>query len=176
MVAARVAILVRGKMRVLSSAKIGRTSWRYYQATVAVGACEYYLGAGEQPGVWVGRGLPELGLETGEQVSEQQLEAVFARGLHPVTGEPLGRGWRADAVTGYDLTFSAPKSVSVLWAIGGATAQAQVAQAHRAAVNGCTFLPRHACGVVAARHRRGGADRHRRVRGGVVRSPHVAGG
>jgi conjugative relaxase-like TrwC/TraI family protein len=119
---------------VLSSAKIGRTSWRYYQKSVAVGACEYYLGAGEQPGVWVGRGLAELGLEPGEQVSEQQLEAVFARALHPVSGEALGRAWRADAVTGFDLTFSAPKSVSVLWALGGATAQTQVAHAHRAAV------------------------------------------
>jgi conjugative relaxase-like TrwC/TraI family protein len=119
---------------VLSSAKIGRTSWRYYQNSVAVGACEYYLGAGEQPGAWVGRGLAELGLEPDAEVSEQQLEAIFARGLNPVTGEALGRAWRADAVTGYDLTFSAPKSVSVLWALGGATAQTQVAQAHRAAV------------------------------------------
>ncbi len=118
----------------LSSAKIGRTSWRYYQDSVAVGACEYYLGAGEQPGDWVGRGLPELGLEAGVQVSEQQLEAVFARGLHPVTATALGRAWRADAVTGFDLTFSAPKSVSVLCAIGGATAQTEVAQAHRAAL------------------------------------------
>jgi integrase len=73
---------VRGKTTVLSSAKIGRTSWRYYQAGVAVGACEYYLGAGEQPGVWVGRGLPELGLEPGSA-----LEA----GVHPkVVQERLG--------------------------------------------------------------------------------------
>jgi len=130
---------------VLSSAKIGRTSWRYYQASVAVGACEYYLGAGEQPGVWVGRGLAALGLEPGSEVSEQQLEAVFARGLHPVTGQALGRAWRADAVTGYDLTFSAPKSVSVLWALGGATAQTHVAQAHRAAVLAAlAYLDAHA--------------------------------
>jgi conjugative relaxase-like TrwC/TraI family protein len=134
-----------GVNRVLSSAKIGRTSWRYYQDSVAVGACEYYLGAGEQPGVWVGRGLPELGLEPGSEVSEQQLEAVFARGLHPVTGAALGRGWRADAVTGFDLTFSAPKSVSTLWALGGVTAQTEVAHAHRAAVTAAlTYLDQHA--------------------------------
>jgi conjugative relaxase-like TrwC/TraI family protein len=130
---------------VLSSAKIGRTSWRYYQASVAVGACEYYLDAGETPGVWVGRGLAELGLEPDSEVTEQQLEAVFARGLHPVTGETLGRAWRSDAVTGYDLTFSAPKSVGVLWALGGATAQTQVVQAHRAAVNAAlSYLDTHA--------------------------------
>ncbi len=134
-----------GGKHVLSSAKIGRTSWRYYQDSVAVGACEYYLGAGEQPGVWVGRGLPELGLEPGSEVSEQQLEAVFARALHPTTGQALGRAWRADAVTGFDLTFSAPKSVTVLWALGGATAQTQVAEAHRAAVLAAlAYLDAHA--------------------------------
>jgi hypothetical protein len=55
---------------VLSSSKIGTASWRYYQQTVSAGACEYYLtpadtpgeAAGEAPGVWVGRGLAELGL------------------------------------------------------------------------------------------------------------------
>ena len=31
----------------LSSAKIGRSSWRYYQRTVAGGACEYYAEHGE---------------------------------------------------------------------------------------------------------------------------------
>ena len=43
---------------------------------------------------------------------------MFARALHPGTGERLGRAWRADGVTGFDLTFSAPKSVSALWALG----------------------------------------------------------
>jgi conjugative relaxase-like TrwC/TraI family protein len=135
----------RGGKHMLSSAKIGRNSWRYYQNSVAVGACEYYLGAGEQPGVWVGRGLHELGLAADSEVSERELESVFARGLHPVTGQALGRSWRADAVTGFDLTLSAPKSVSVLWALGGATAQTQVAQAHRAAVLAAlAYLDQHA--------------------------------
>jgi conjugative relaxase-like TrwC/TraI family protein len=78
-------------------------------------------------------------------VSEAQLEAIFARALHPVTGQPLGRPWRVDAVTGFDLTFSAPKSVSTLWALGGVTAARQVAEAHRAAVTAAlTYLDEHA--------------------------------
>jgi conjugative relaxase-like TrwC/TraI family protein len=134
-----------GDIRVLSSAKIGVSSWRYYQNTVRDGACEYYLAEGEQPGVWVGRGLPQLGLQPGTQVSEAQLEAVFARALHPVTGQPLGRAWRVDAVTGFDLTFSAPKSVSTLWALGGVTAAQQVDAAHRAAVTAAlAYLDEHA--------------------------------
>jgi conjugative relaxase-like TrwC/TraI family protein len=37
-------------------------------------------------------------------------------------------------VAGFDLTFTAPKSASVLWAIGDLTTQATVLAAHRAAV------------------------------------------
>ena len=42
---------------VLSSAKIGRSSWRYYQRTVAGGACEYYSEHGDRPGRWRGRAV-----------------------------------------------------------------------------------------------------------------------
>ncbi len=50
---------------VLSSAKIGTGSWRYYTAGVACRASEYYLGVGEAPGRWHGRGLEQLGLTRG---------------------------------------------------------------------------------------------------------------
>jgi len=125
----------------LSSAKIGRSSWRYYQHSVAAGACEYYLGKGEAPGRWFGRGLPELGLKPDGIVAEAELEAVFARALHPVAGTLLGRAWRTDAVTGFDLTFSAPKSVSTLWALGGTAAGQHILEAHRAALTAAlTYL------------------------------------
>ena len=42
----------RGDRRVravLSSAKIGTSSWRYYTAGVACQAAEYYAGVGESP-------------------------------------------------------------------------------------------------------------------------------
>ncbi len=129
----------------LSSAKIGTSSWRYYTNGVACAATEYYLGVGEAPGRWHGRGLDELGLEVGGRVDERQLEALFARGLHPGTGERLGRAWRADAVTGFDLTFSAPKSVSALWALGSTGVAVAAMGAHRAAVEaGLAYLDTHA--------------------------------
>ena len=130
---------------VLSSAKIGVGSWRYYQREVATSPSEYFLAGGEAPGRWWGQGLGEVGLAPGGVVSEPQLEALFARALHPVTGQRLGRGWRADGVTGFDLTFSAPKSVSALWAIGGPEIARQVAAAHAAAVRaGLDYLEQHA--------------------------------
>ena len=118
----------------LSTAKIRRGSWAYYAQQVGRGACEYFLGLGEAPGRWHGRGLEPLGLAPGAVVAEAELEALFGRALHPGDGHQLGRAWRADAVTGYDLCLSAPKSVSVLWALGGERAGAAVLAAHRAAV------------------------------------------
>ena len=129
----------------LSAAKVSTSSWRYYSNSVARGACEYYTGAGEAPGRWAGRGLAELGLAQGTEVSEAQLEALFARALDPSTGEALGRRWRSDGVTGYDLTFSAPKSASLLWALGGPHARDEVVRAHRAAVRAALdYLDDHA--------------------------------
>jgi conjugative relaxase-like TrwC/TraI family protein len=118
----------------LSTAKIGTGSWRYYSNQVQHGACEYFLGVGEAPGRWSGRGLEALGLEPGARVSERELEALFGRALHPTTGAQLGRAWRVDGVTGYDLCFSAPKSVSVLWALGEPGVTGAVIAAHRGAV------------------------------------------
>lgn len=129
----------------LSSKKIGTASWRYYTESVACQATEYYLGVGEAPGRWTGRGLPELGLVAGDRVTEQQLEALFARGLNPTSGERLGRAWRKDAVTGFDLAFSAPKSVSALWALGNGDIAAATMAAHQEAVKaGMAYLEKHA--------------------------------
>jgi conjugative relaxase-like TrwC/TraI family protein len=94
-------------------------SWRYYQREVGVE--DYYVGRGEEPGVWVGSGAERLGLSG--VVEEGQLARLFDEGRHPVSGEPLGLAYRHDAkrtvVTGYALSFSPPKSVSLVGAFGG---------------------------------------------------------
>jgi conjugative relaxase-like TrwC/TraI family protein len=65
--------------------------------------------------------------------------------VHPIDRVQLGRGWRADGVTGYDLCFSAPKSVSALWALGGTDGGVAVQAAHIAAVRaGLDYLDTHA--------------------------------
>ncbi|MGQ0632920.1 MAG: MobF family relaxase [Sporichthyaceae bacterium] len=129
----------------LSSAKIGTSSWRYYTSSVACAASEYYLGAGEAPGRWHGRGLAELGLEPGALVGEAQLEALFARALHPGSRKKLGRAWRSDGVTGFDLTFSAPKSVSSLWALADPDTAGELRAAHADAVTAeLGYLDAHA--------------------------------
>ena len=125
----------------LSIRNIGRSSWRYYQCTVAIGAREYYTERGDRPGRWHGTGLADLGLTPDALASERELEALFGRAMSPTTGTQLGRGWRVDAVTGYDLTFSAPKSVSALWALADQRTGTAVTEAHEAAVKaGLDFL------------------------------------
>jgi len=131
--------------RMLSTAKIRTGSWRYYAEQVEHGACEYFLGLGEAPGHWYGRGLEPLALTDGSVVEERELEAMFGRALHPVAHVQLGRAWRADGVTGYDLTFSAPKSVSALWALSDGGVSAAVRRAHTAAVRSALdYLDEHA--------------------------------
>ena len=70
-------------------------------------------------------------------------------GRNPVNGEPLlsMRGVRGDGpVPGFDLTFSAPKSVSLLWGLGGPVAALEVRAAHREAVGAAlAYMQREAC-------------------------------
>ena len=110
----------------LSIGKLGRGQERYYLDKVAEGAEDYYAGEGEAPGEWLGDAARELGLQG--DVDAEQLTAMLT-GRNPLNSEPLlsMRGVRGDgAVPGFDLTFSAPKSVSLLWGLGGPVAALEV--------------------------------------------------
>ena len=99
-------------------------------AASAGASARYYTGYltepdRELPGRWTGRQSAAFGL-SGE-VSTEALESLLS-GRHPLTGQVLGRelldrvdrhGKVTRAVSGHDATLSAPKSVSVLWALTG---------------------------------------------------------
>jgi conjugative relaxase-like TrwC/TraI family protein len=130
----------------LSRGKVTPATVAYYTSEVASGLEDYYAGRGEPEGRWLGGGSSNEGLAG--TVSAGELERLF-RAEHPATGEPLGGPYvvrpGADRVTGWDLTFSAPKTVSVLWAVGGATVAMDVREAHDAAVQaGIAYLEEHA--------------------------------
>jgi conjugative relaxase-like TrwC/TraI family protein len=130
----------------LSIGKLGKGQERYYLGKVAEGAEDYYSGEGEEAGEWIGKTGARLGLDG--EVGEDQLVAMLT-GRNPVDGEPLVgmRGVPASgAVPGFDLTFSAPKSVSLLWGLGGAEVAAEVKVAHREAVQAALgYMQREAC-------------------------------
>src|SRR5688500_1806392 len=105
---------------VLNIAKLAPLREEYYLAQVVDGREDYYLAAGEAAGRWVGSSVMEL--ELSGEVAGDDLRAVLA-GRSPA-GEALARASRK--VPGFDLTFRAPKSVSLLHALGEPDVRTQV--------------------------------------------------
>jgi conjugative relaxase-like TrwC/TraI family protein len=95
------------------------------------GLHSYYLDAGEPTGVWRGDGAVFLGL-VGE-VDDDALLDLMA-GLEPGTDQPLGRRYGDASVRGFDVTASAPKSASVLFAVGDDVTRQAVLDGHDTAV------------------------------------------
>src|ERR687897_1078848 len=141
----------------VSIGKLGKGQETYYLDSVAGGADDYYSGEGKGPGRWSGSGAGELGLEG--QVEREQLGAVLAAG-DPRTNAALPRSVRRDRVPGFDVTFSAPKSVSVLWATGDERTARTIRDAHERSVEAALgFLEREAAFT------RLGTDGHTAARG-----------
>ncbi|MEV4419993.1 MobF family relaxase [Patulibacter sp. NPDC049589] len=143
----------------LSVGKLAAGQECYYERTVAHGQDDYYSGKGEAPGRWIGRGAEQLGLDG--QVRAEQLSAMAA-GIDP-SDPGLHRALRSSRsevrVAGYDLTFSAPKSVSVLFAVADPETSRELVRAHDAAVG------------AALRYVEDTAVKVRRGKGGVVVQP-----
>jgi conjugative relaxase-like TrwC/TraI family protein len=112
-----------------------------YASTAGATAAYYtkYLtrAEGQQPGRWTGQQADRLGL-SGE-VTTEALQALL-EGRDPISGSRLGypledrytaSGRVIRAVAGFDATLSAPKSLSVWWAL---TADERLAECHDTAV------------------------------------------
>lgn len=139
------------------------------------GRCGYYLehlaeadlpGAGllERPGRFAGRLAVQLGL--GEAtVGRLALERLLD-GCHPATGERLHPAAGRVQVAAFDLTFAAPKSVSLLYALGPDEVPGEVAAAHHRAVEDALgYLEENAA---ALRRRVEGRERQVRADGLLV--------
>jgi conjugative relaxase-like TrwC/TraI family protein len=127
---------------VLSIGKLVGGAEDYYLATVARGQEEYYTGAGEAPGYWLGKGAASLC--PGGEVEAEVLRALLAGRLPgdtspaKLTGDPHRR------VAGFDLTFSAPKSVSLPYGLSAEEVSRSVREAHGEAVaDALAYLEAH---------------------------------
>ena len=107
-------------------------------ATAAYYAQYLTAAPGEVPGVWSGRQAASLGLSG--RVEVDALESLLS-GRDPTTGTQLGRelldryttdGRVVRAVSGFDATFSAPKSLSVWCALTG---DRRLLEAHDVAIS-----------------------------------------
>src|SRR5437870_9671169 len=72
---------------------------------------------------------------------------LFGMGNDPISGHQLstrpyreGTATQPGSVAGFDLTFSAQKSVSALWALSDFETQTEIVKAHHEAVADCLAL------------------------------------
>lgn len=118
------------------------------------GLTAYYTETQTPAGSWFGRGLDGIGMAEGSTVDREQAIRLYEEGANPLTGETLGRRMQIpgrapaaaktprgrlamgtrEGVAGFDLTFSVPKSVSTLWALGDFGMQTRIEAAHRQAM------------------------------------------
>ena len=141
------------------------TDAEYLISSVALSIDEYYAGVGESPGVWAGQWAEKLGLSG--LVEAEQLRALV-EGRDPLRGADLLAGNRERSVRAFDMTFSAPKSVSLLWAFASDPVAEVAAEAHREAVaEALAFLEQRAA---VARVQTGGVRRRVETEGWVVAS------
>jgi conjugative relaxase-like TrwC/TraI family protein len=119
-------------------------------------ACQdYYNTQGAEPGRWFGTGAERLGLR-GSVQSEAYENLLWGRS--PDGTQPLVQNADdPDRQTAWDLTFSAPKSVSVLWASAPEAVREVIERAHRRAVETALRFLEETAGVT----RRGQAGARR---------------
>ena len=77
---------------------------------------DYYTGEEHSIGSWHGKLAQRMGLEG--EINRDEFVAL-CNNQHPTEGGQLNPRHSADRKTGYDCTFSVPKSVSIAWAVGG---------------------------------------------------------
>ena len=77
---------------------------------------DYYSAGQTVTGLWHGQAAERLGL-VGEVTSRHFF--ALADNHHPLTGEQLTPRQKHNRTPGYDFTFSAPKSVSLLYGLTG---------------------------------------------------------
>ncbi|WP_186090856.1 MobF family relaxase [Burkholderia gladioli] len=107
-------------------------------------------GLGAPPPFWAGAGAPLLGLRC-EALAEHVDR--LARGFHPLTNEPLVKGAGDAHVTGLDMTFSAPKDFSVVFAAAATATRAELVQCLQDAARAALA---YASSAAITRHERGG--------------------
>lgn len=92
---------------------------------------DYYELGGEPPGIYLGELSSILVVQGKVRPGELSL---LLRGFHPKTGEKLASNAGSEHKPGWDFTFSAPKSVSTAWALGGDQVRDSIKQAQGIAV------------------------------------------
>ena len=149
----------------LSIAKLRVGQEAYQLSGVAQSLDDYYTGAGEAAGVWVGGGAARL---ASPATSTPMICGRCSPGSRPGPGGLTPNGERPRPhprrVPGFDLTFKAPKSASVLYAVSDdPRVQGAVIEAGEAAMRAALgWLEREAIRVRRGSHNRAWLAAHAR--------------
>ncbi len=122
-----------------------RSNGAYYLMTTLAGGADPN-GLVEADGRWKGSLAKDLAID--DAIVDQPSLAAAFEGLDPTRRQPLDARHERVSVSAIDCVFAAPKSVSVLHALGSDEVGGIVRQAHDAAVEGALgYLERHAAFV-----------------------------
>jgi len=114
---------------------------------------DYYLNGGEPLGRWFGKGAQGLGVAS--HVERDELSALF-RGFGPKNQKLVMNAGTPNRQPGWDLTFSAPKSVSTLWSQASPPMRAAIELAHSEAFTAALIYVERTASVTRRGH--GGTD------------------
>src|SRR3989442_1755018 len=105
-------------------ASAAKAASHYYSGEAA----DYYMkdASAETEGQWIGEGAGQMGLKNAPTREELQL----ALAGH-VAGMQVQNAGKPDRQMGWDATFSAPKSVSLAWALSDEKTRQAIEDAHR---------------------------------------------
>ena len=124
----------------LSIGAMGSGQGSYY---VGLAREDYYLNGGEPPGRWIGQGAERLGFTTskvgGDVVEKATFLAAF-EGFQVDGGQLVQNAGSERRQPGWDLTFSAPKSVSLVWALADPEVHKAISEAHFESVKAALSL------------------------------------
>jgi len=115
------------------------------------GRADYYSGH-ESPARWMGSGLDRVDLKLGAPVDNEAFTGLM--GHRTPEGEKMTVPRSHGKVAAYDHTFSAPKSVSLLYAYGDDEIRSAVVAAHRKGVSDAVSYMEERCSMsrVSRRH------------------------
>lgn len=120
---------------------VGKMKNIKYYTTLA--AEDYYVARKsnlEPQGKWMGKGAERLGLDANNGIVNASEFRNLFHGFSPdgkekfVSNAGRYKGNDRDRMPGYDMTFSAPKSVSICWAIGNDETRKEIEQVHQKAI------------------------------------------
>lgn len=130
----------------LSIGKIkGEKGYAYYTAKARE---NYYTQGGEPPGRWYGEGLEHLGIYKGAQIDESDFGTIY-QGFNLNKDKPealVQNAGEKNRTNAWDLTFSAPKSVSTLWSQGNDRIRRIIQESALEAVQETLDMAQELCG------------------------------